>query len=390
MKIRRRRFQFAALLICFSWHGLAAALPTPESRIPHGFRFFMEADYISTKANFDDSGEKQDLLFGRYYKNYRTAFGAERWLSPDSSLLMELGTAFAESFGSGVTRQNSSVTEALIGYRKVWSRAPALLVPEFTFAFPFNRVDKNTENVMTGEGAIAAEAGIWAMFPMSWARPYSRLGFRYRDDDRASHLLWQLGSQFKIPGTLLFVGLKGSSVVVDDAHSDNPNERNLTKIRVNGGSSKYYAVNPSDMSLHLGFIWELKKDWRLTAEYDQTLSGKNTADGFTATLGLQWIMRTKSTYRPPPRRRRAAVTAPEPPPEVMAAPEPQLPPAPAEEATPIIRETPKVDIKIKPAAPHSSKLPPVKKSSPKSTLKPKPEPQEEDTSLKDIQDILGN
>jgi hypothetical protein len=66
-----------------------------------------------------------------------------------------------------------------------------------------------------------------------------------------------VGAQLHL-GSLKIIGsLFGTQTVVDDDWTDTPNRRTAVTNRVNGGSNRYGALNPSLIDSQLGLGWRL-------------------------------------------------------------------------------------------------------------------------------------
>lgn len=264
------------------------ALPPPESAPQTDTRVFTEASYMKTTANYDvDGGGYIDLGNGRYYQLIDGRLGAEHWLTRDFSLLLETGMAYAESYDGGFVREGTEATDVVAGARYRLGFSGLNLIPEVIYVHPFHRVDRNTDDVLTNEGAMKIFSGLWAEYWASTFKFHVHPGFLYQDGGRAGLGLLTVGVDW-IPGGLRF-GVEGYSsvVIVHDEREDSRILRDVVTARVNGGSWRFYSVDPSTHGVRASAAFDLGERLRLGFGFDHTLDGEASAAGWTASLRLE-------------------------------------------------------------------------------------------------------
>ena len=206
---------------------------------------------------------------------------------------MDAGFARAESYDGSFTRTNTEPTEITAGLRYVMSRSTVILIPEVQVVYPLNRVDTATDEVLTGEGALKMFGGLWAETWLGALNPYSQLGFLYQDEGRASHFLYMAGLGYAPGGFQFGAEVYGSIVAIEDEKADTRFERDLVTARVNGGSWKFYGVNPSSLGARLHGIFSFSDSWNLRLGFDHTLNGEAAAVGWTALARLEFAFDTR-------------------------------------------------------------------------------------------------
>lgn len=295
--MKRPSFHFLLpLILLFSF--AAQGLPAPEAASPYATRFFTDVSYFDTKANYDvGGGNYESLANGRYYRLIESQFGAEHWLMDDFSVFVQLGMARAESYDGVATRTNGSATDLISGFRYVIMRKPFVLIPEAWLSYPFNRFTEDTDEVMTGEGVMRAFAGLWTEFSIYQLHPFAQIGFLYQDDGRASLALYQVGLNWKPGRFKIGGGLYGSSVAISDEYSDRRILRDLVTNRVNGGSWKFYSVDPSVLGLEGHASFRLNESFNLYGSFDKTINGEASASGWTARIGLEFLLPAEDSER---------------------------------------------------------------------------------------------
>lgn len=261
-------------------------------------RFLSEANYFSTESNYSsEGGSFTELEDGRYYKNLRIDVGGQYALSHRLYLGGALGWARAESFDGGFTRTNATVTEAQFWGQYVVFAKPVRLVPELIFMYPFNRIEKDTDNVLTGEGAMVIQPGVWLTKRWRSFELLSYVGVKYQDEGRATLLPYRIGAQMFLNRFFFGGSLNGYEVVIDDEKLSTPSEKTTVVNRVNGRSLRYYAINPSLMEADAWFGFRFSPTSLFRLGYSQTLNGENTAEGYTIHAGLQFELISASSSR---------------------------------------------------------------------------------------------
>lgn len=266
----------------------AQALPRPEIDPENSSRIFVESSYDTTTANYDTDGSGYVALGnGRSYKVFQGRLGGEHWLTEDFSVFAQIGGARSESNDGNFTRTNTSATDLMGGLRYVFGRTPFPVLAEISLAYPFNRVDEYTDDTLTGEGTMKIDSAIWVEFWLSSFRPYGRLGFLYQDGGRSSPAEVLLGAAFDPEGFSIGSEFYYSKTLLEDEFTDTRVRRDTVTTRVDGGSWKYYSVNPEIMGVRAVGSVDLSSTFRLGLVYDHTLNGKASAAGWSALVRLE-------------------------------------------------------------------------------------------------------
>ncbi len=266
--------------------------------------FLSELNYFTSKANYESGGGSYvDLPNSGEYSNLLIDLGAQYAFTPRLYLGGELGIANSESSLNGINRTNSTLGEAKAWIQYVAPVKFLRVVPEATFIYPFNRIEDGTDDVMTGEGAMAVQPGIWLIKNLRRLDFFGYLGGRYQDEQRSGLAIYRLGSQFKFSSFFVGASLNGFESVMDDKGSEA--ERLAIVRRVNGGSFKYYAYNPSALEVDLWAGMNFSRTSNLRLGLSQTLNGKSYAHGMTVHVAYQFqllgpgaIRREQPSYDP--------------------------------------------------------------------------------------------
>jgi hypothetical protein len=271
---------FLAVLAISSESSAQAPAPPRENRyeIRGEFSYFASDSNYGSGAQIPDGGEFTNALtaaqvFYDLTSDFRAYGGATYgWTKADDGYESRTHAGFSElSLGS-----------------QYWFRLPRLyLVPQGDFVMPAFRVDEYSEDALIGDGAMRIRGGGWAILRLGPVHPFSYLGFEYQDEGRARLLHYNAGLQFKPKNYWLQAEFHGYQTVIDDSDSDLRQDRDLYLHQVDGGSYRFYALNPSvsEAAVSGGFnIGPIGAKAGLT----MTVAGNNSAAGWTAFVGVSF------------------------------------------------------------------------------------------------------
>ena len=259
--------------------------------------FLSELNYFFTKANYEAGGGSYvDLLGGAEYSSLLLDLGAQYAFTPRLYLGGELGIANSESSINGIKRTNSTLGEAKAWVQYVAPVKFLRVVPEAVFIYPFNRIESTADEVLTGEGAMGIQPGVWLIKAFKRLEIFSYLGGRYQDEERSGLAIYRIGSQFKFASFFAGGSFNGFESVTDDKGSEAT--RLAVTRRVNGGSFKYYSYNPSLMEVDLWAGMNFSKTSNARLGLSQTINGESSAHGMTIHLAYQFQMMGPSAGRP--------------------------------------------------------------------------------------------
>ncbi len=238
-----------------------------------------DANYSSTGASALAPNGSLTLMQGDFTAIYD-------W-QPDWRFAAGLNGGFVESDDGFYTRSNSGVNEVFVSAQKWYESGPFDIAPQGDFIFPLWRPDTGNDEALLGEGAMRLRGGAWGFWPLGTYKPFAYLGFEYRDGGRAFLLPYEAGIKFKFPVFWLQASFRGYETIVEDADTDNQVVREAYLKQVNGGSLRFYSVNPSgsEVSAEAGTQFG---SWGLFAGFAITVNGNNSADGYTGYGGLSW------------------------------------------------------------------------------------------------------
>lgn len=250
--------------------------------------------YYSTESNFSSTGASALVRNGSLTQMQGDFAAIYDW-QPDWRFSGGFNVAWVESDDGLYTRSNSGMNEAFVSVQKWYESGPFDIAPQGDFVFPFWRPDEGSDEALIGEGAMRIRGGAWGFWPLGTYKPFAYLGFEYRDGGRAFLLPYEAGIKFKLPRFWIQASFRGYESVVDDADSDNQAIRENYLKTVNGGSLRFYSVNPSgsEVAAEAGTQFGA---WGLYGGFAISVNGNNSADGWLAHAGISWspvVVRSK-------------------------------------------------------------------------------------------------
>lgn len=281
------------------WTSTALAKPeTFEYQRQGSLRLLSEANYFTTEANYaSDGGTFTELQNGRNFKNLQIDVGGQYAFSKRLYLGSALSIANSESYDGSFTRSNSGLTEVKFWAQYIVMVRPLRIIPEVQFWYPFNRVESNTDETLTGEGAMVLQPGSWFIKPFKAFDVFSYLGIKYQDEGRATLLPYRLGLEYNFSRFFVGAGLNGYQTLIDDEDTATPSNKTSITNRVNGMSLKFYSINPSLLEADAWLGMKFSKTSQLRLGLSQTLNGENSAEGLTVHAAIYFELMSPKSVR---------------------------------------------------------------------------------------------
>ena len=253
----------------------------------HYWRLSMMTDYFSTNANLDSagsttfnklpSGNKLQAVELRPHIRYNT--------SERSSFYCGAGLANLSTTTGVFQRNNSSATDAYVGYDYALISQNLRLVTELEASYSLAPLDNSTVDALVSDGANFLRGQFFLFRPFHFANPFAQVGLKYRDQGLSQQLLFGLGVE-KPFGQSFLVGaeLSGEQPLLSDTKTEG--YRNLVSDRVMGGSRYYDAFNPSFLEAQGWVGFKPDPLWQIKVGVSQTLQGLRSAYGQTYFFSL--------------------------------------------------------------------------------------------------------
>ena len=150
--------------------------------------------------------------------------------------------------------------------------------------------------MIVGNGAYFVEPGLWFLVqPSQMFYIYLNTAFRYRSLSLSGLLLNKLGGVLKTPNIDVGLSIDSFFSVLSDGFTNQPEQRLSFINKVNGGSYRFYSVNPSVFLSWTAWM-ELKfKPVSTKFYFHLDTLGQNYAKGFSCGIITQLKWHTKSS-----------------------------------------------------------------------------------------------
>lgn len=262
------------------------------------FSFGAETTYLSTKANYNNSGKSADLispykfgafqslLYGRYDFTNEVSFFAELPLNyTTSENVVDKYSAFN---APGITL-GANYNISLSGFN---------LIPQFKAYYAIEQYDANSTEVLSSDGVTYLDVGTHAFMRSQNFILHGFMSYQYRMEGFSSLLNYQVDATYRASAFSLVFGTKGFESITDDDDTNMRAIRELHLLDINGGSLMYGAVNPSRLDLFTQAKFAITQSMDIYGGVSKSLRGKNSADLLTATVGLEYFFGSSDESSP--------------------------------------------------------------------------------------------
>ena len=262
-------------LFLFLFKSTSSATPPPTLSQKY-LTLRTQMEVLNTTENFDNEGGGiEDLDSGHYYERYNLNVSAFYTFTTDFATDLGFSFAQARSSDGNEERVNTQFTEFQAKILYQISERPFEWIPEMSVVIPFNRVDVDADDVLTGEGALQFSVGSWFIKDLGPFYIYLFGAYNYRDEGRSALLPWKLGTEIDFSG--FYFGFEGGGFesLSEDEFTDNELERTRVTNRVNGGSLTFYAINPQELNVAGWIGVDFSKYLTGRLQYSQGINGTN-------------------------------------------------------------------------------------------------------------------
>lgn len=302
-----RSFILGAVLFLF-YLSVEAKIYGPKRYDSVGLLTYVSAELYTTTENFDSNSKAAGLTSSNSYTLLDIPLGLRYRVAPTWSFEAELKASYAQSKSSvlytGGERTNSAIHEARLSTDMLIETNGFDLIPELEVIFPFNKIDPNTDSVMLGEGVQSISGKLHLQTEFGQSDFFSYIGYQKRDSGRSDLLPWSVGMGWNNGGSLLGARLFGFQSISDDTDKNFPFSREALNNKVNGGSLKFYSVNPSVISVEGLWFLKLQRQWQIQFNVGMDLAGESYSKGLFAGLNLilDWGEKKRSLRQRPRRK----------------------------------------------------------------------------------------
>lgn len=285
---------FITFLTLFCTTSMAHIAPRFRS---NEIQFHLMSQYYLSTANYDkDTGTFSKLTNNQSFEqilfDINTSYAFHhRW-----NVFSRLNIAYARSRSATATRDNSGLNEFDLGmHYKVPIRWITIL-PEVKVTLPIYTFEPETDDVLIGEGVMAAQYGLWLRKRVWDIYLFSFAGVQTREGGLSDFAIWKLGMRYRRPKWAFGLMAEGFSSITDDEYLLDPTKRTVITDRVNAGSLRYHAVNPVNVSGRAWVDFHLSRYIAFHLATGKSINGTNSASGWSVYGGFTW--RIPMTTRP--------------------------------------------------------------------------------------------
>ena len=285
----------ALLSILFSIYQFSAAqYPEP---LAYEYRLAVQPSYFSSSENLNNDGQKIPLGNGGKFTNLTTRTSLYyNWLDR-VQILAGADFAYSQSTRGNEDRSNLNFSEVFVGSHYFYRKKNILIIPDALLALATSEVDPNGDEVLMSEHAHSLSLGIWSIYEAKKFFPYAYLGTKLMSDDRAWLYLLRLGLRYQLSEFSLFAEISNSAPYKDDKNVLTPQDRWFVTDRVNGGSYKFYSVNPEMIDFSLGSNFLLSEKFKAGVQIGLPISGRRVANGLSIMFNLSMDFGSTSEVR---------------------------------------------------------------------------------------------
>ena len=317
----------SVLFLFWSYSAFAQMPPGSEFKtyFPNTYDFSGQARYYTAQGNYTNSGNSYDSLpSGGSYQSWLFDFGARTTVGPGWGVFGSATFADATAKNSTTTHTNGALSEGTFGTDFLLSQGTMTLIPELSMTVPFTKNDWNGDTTAIGDGAFAGSGRLIALIKLSSLNLGFFAGLTYRDQGLASLLPYGALVDFNTGRWDIGGDLRGYSSLGSDSASDEI-VRNAYFCRTTGCAKVYDSYNSSLIQADLWLRMRTKSNWDYYVQVADTLTGKNTATGYTVTAGVTLHWNAPKAVAPPSDDIEPVTTRVERPPRQQKAQQPQRP-----------------------------------------------------------------
>jgi hypothetical protein len=303
--------KLSSILLClalFLFHLSAEAkIYGPKRYDSTGLLTYVSGEIYYTTENFDLNSKVNGLSSSNSFLLLDIPFGIRYAISPTWSFDGELKASYAQSKSAdtinGGDRTNSEVHQARFSTDFLIETKGFDLIPEFEIVYPFNKISSTTDSVMVGEGARSLIGKLNLQTEFSSLDFFSYLGYEMRDSGRSNLLPWSVGLGWNSNGSLLGARIFGFQSMSEDSDKNQRITREALNDKVNGGSLKFYSIDPSIVSAEVLWFLKFQRQWQIQFNFGLNLAGQSYSKGMFAGLNLilDWGEKQRSLRQRPKR-----------------------------------------------------------------------------------------
>ena len=248
---------------------------------PQRFDLSVDTQFYKSTANFDSGGEKTDLPFENSYQLIDVSPQLRWGMFRDLGVRLGGNIGTSESVDPINTRNNSTFNRIDVGadYQLLNFESFQTII-DFEYSHPMEKIETNTDSSLNSNGATEIKPTVIMRMDVGSFYPFAYLGGNIRGEGLSTLLTYGVGGEFRFSELGLGAALDGFSSVKDDEFTNSATRRDIITTRVNGGSKKFYSINPNGLAAEI-FLNFAMTDWMKFKAYGGAdVTGSNTSQGF--------------------------------------------------------------------------------------------------------------
>lgn len=258
---------------------------------PQRFDLAIDTQFYKTTANFDSGGEKQDLAFENSFQVIDVTPQLRWGMFRDFGVRVGGNVGTAESVDPLNTRNNSTFNRLDAGadYQLLNFESFQTIV-DFEYSHPIEKVSETTDDALNGNGATEIKPTLIMRADLGSFYPYGYVGGNIRSEGLSTLLTYGVGGEFRFSELGLGAVVEGFSSVKDDQYTNSASRRDAVTTRVNGGSKKYYSINPNSLAAELFLNFAMTDFIKFKAYGGADVMGSNISQGFFVGAALTFTL----------------------------------------------------------------------------------------------------
>lgn len=250
--------------------------------------FKAKESYFSSNENWDKDGNSSTLPNGQSLTVLSSSLSVTHDITDSISAFAILDAVYGKSVGFDFERTRFFPTDLKLGSDILVYSGFVDLVPELIVNIPIDTIAEDTDEVVLSEGVFDIRAGTYISQHFNFLSGYAYIGYAYRAEGRSSLIPYEVQLVKAFGDFQLNAGLWGHQSLQDDEFTDLPQRRRALTSRVNGGSLRFYSVNPSVMELGVSGGLPVSDSFFARVGFSRTLLGSETAIGNTFWASLSY------------------------------------------------------------------------------------------------------
>jgi hypothetical protein len=260
--------------------------------VENRWSFLTSGQYFKSTSNFNKNGNIADLPGGNSFQLIDLTGTRGYGLSDAINLYGGLNIGNSQSKGSDATRTNSSVNNIIAGAEFLIPMDGFQLIPEVSGLADLEKLSDTQDSVMNSEVSNELTGKLNVQMALRDFLLFGYGGYNYRTGGRSQLFLWGVNGELALSKFTLGGEIFGFQSVSDDVDKGTPAEanRDAFRLRVNGGSARFYSVNPSVVDSNVYLKSKISDQFDFWLAAGLPVVGNNYANGYHAEAGLRFLI----------------------------------------------------------------------------------------------------